>query len=301
MDFGQVEAYVKVIELASFSKAAEAIFMSQSSVSIYISSLEKELGATLINRSTKEVTPTLAGRMFYENAKELLALKYNTIQRIKSLSGNFSGEINVVASSVPAQYILPKIIACFNNVYPDVSFNVKQVESFDLPRQIASQKAEIGFLGGVVGEDKCDFREFMTEKMIFIAPYNKEISDSREYSLEEILYEHNFVSREKGSGARFQYESFFLEQNIDLNKINTGVSFDNNQSIINAVINGLGISIVSEFAARTFIEQQMIMVIKLQAKLPERKFYFVLKKNYSRSHLIELFIDFITNELLQQP
>ena len=297
MDFRQIEAYAKVVELASFSKAAVAISMSQSSVSIYVNSLEKELGTTLINRSTKEVLPTFSGKIFYENAKELLALKYSTIQRIKNLSENFSGEINVLASSVPAQYILPKVIANFNNAYPDISFNVKQIESFDVPRSIASQKADIGILGGTVDEDICDFREFMSEEMVFIAPFNEEISDSREYSLEEILYEHSFIAREKGSGARYQYESFFLEQNIDLGKINSSVSFDNNQSIINAVINGLGVSVVSEFAAKTFIEHNMISVIKLKVKLPERKFYFVLKKNFSHSHLINLFIEFTTNEI----
>ncbi|MCL2366526.1 MAG: selenium metabolism-associated LysR family transcriptional regulator [Oscillospiraceae bacterium] len=297
MEFRQIEAFVYVIELASFSKAAEAISMSQSSVSIYISALEKELDTTLINRSTKEATPTLAGKIFYENAKELLTLKHNTTHRIKNLSKNYSGEINVVASSVPAQYILPKVIACFNKVYPDISLNVKQIESFDVAPSITAQKAEIGFLGGTVDEVRCDFREFMTEKMVFIAPYDENISNSKEYSLEEILYERNFISREKGSGARFQYERFFLEQNINLGKINSSVSFDNNQSIINAVVSGLGISIVSEFAARAFVEKKMIEVIKLNAKLPERKFYFVLKKNYIHSHLVNLFVEFTANEM----
>ncbi|MCL2200900.1 MAG: selenium metabolism-associated LysR family transcriptional regulator [Oscillospiraceae bacterium] len=297
MDFRQLEAYAKVIELNSFSKAAEAIAMSQSSVSIYISSLEKELGTTLINRSTKEMSPTLSGKLFYESAKELLSLKHNTIYRIKNISENFSGEISILASSVPAQYILPKAVAVFSRAYPDISFNVKQIESFDVARSIASQKADIGFLGGTVVEDKCEFREFMTEKMVFIAPsHDKGFLDSKEYPLEELLYGHNFISREKNSGAKFQYESFFLEQDINLSKINSSISFDNNQSIINAVINGLGISIVSEFAARAYIEQKMIKVIRLKARLPERKFYFVLKKNFSHSHLVKLFIEFTANE-----
>ena len=293
MDFRQIEAYIKVIELGSFSKAAEAIFLSQPSVSTYINSLEKELDTTLVNRSTKEVSPTLAGKIFYENAKELLALKYNAVERIKNLSGNYSGKIDILASTVPSQYILPEMLACFNNVYPDISFNVKQADTLEVSRGIASQKAEIGFSGGIVENDKCEFKEIMTEQMIFIAPHDKEFSDSREYSLEELLYERRFVSREKGSGTRTQYESFFLEQNINLCRINSCASFDNTQSIINAVINGLGISAVSEFAARVFIEKKMVMPIKLRTKLPERKFYYVLKKNFSHSHLIDLFVEFL--------
>jgi len=295
MDFRQIEAYVNVIEHASFSKAADAIFMSQPSVSTYISTLEKELGMTLINRTTKEVSPTLAGRIFYENAKELLLKKHNTVERIKNLSGDYSGEIDILASTVPSQYILPDMLALFCITYPDISFNVRQADTLEVSRGIASQKADIGFSGGIVENDKCEFKEVMSEQMVFIAPNDEEFSSTKEFSLEELLYNRRFVAREKGSGTRTQYEKFFTEQNIDLRKINACVSFDNTQSIINAVISGLGISVVSEVAARAFIEQKMVVPIKLKTEMPERKLYYVLKKNFSHSHLIDIFIEFLEN------
>ena len=296
MDFKQIEAYVKVVEFASFSRAAESIFLSQPSVSIYVSTLEKELDVTLINRTTKGVSPTLAGKIFYENAKEILALKHNTIERIKNLLGNFSGEINILASTVPSQYILPEILSRFNKIYPDISFNVRQADTLEVFRGIAAQEAEIGFSGGVVESDKCNFVEFMSEEIVFIAPCKKEFLEPREYSLEELLYKHPFVSREKGSGTKAEYENFFAEQDIDLGKINSSASFDNTQSIINAVINGLGISVVSEFAARAFIAQKVIVPLNLSVNLPKRKFYCVLKKNFSHSHLVDLFVEFLKAE-----
>jgi len=295
MDFKQLEAYVQVIEHSSFSKAAEAIFMSQPSVSTYVSNLEKELSTILISRSTKEIAPTLAGKIFYEKAKELLALKYNTTLHLKNLSGNFSGEINVVASSAPAQYILPEILASFIDLYPNISFTVKQADTLEASRSIASQGAEIGFSGGVVENSKCEFYEFMAEQMVIIAPLNKGFSKTKEYSLEPLLYQHRFISREKGSGTRAQYEAFFAEQAIDIKKINTCLCFDNTQSIINAVINGIGISMVSEFAARVYIDKKMVIPLQLNVKLPERKFYYVLKKNFTHSHLIDLFVEFLAN------
>jgi len=295
MDFKQLEAYINVIEHASFSKAAEAIFMSQPSVSTYINILEKELGTTLINRTTKEVSPTAAGRVFYESAKELLALKNNTVQRIKSFSGSFIGEIKILASSVPAQYILPEMLAGFAAIHPGISFVVKQADTLEVSRGIASQAAEIGFAGGAANNCKCVFTEFMTEQMVIIAPVNKGFERAKKYSLEALLYKQRFISREKGSGTRAQYEGFFKQQGIDINKINAGFCFDNTQSIINAVIGGLGVSIVSEFAARAFIKQGMIMPLKLDVTLPERKFYYVLKKNFVHSHLVDLLVDLIVH------
>ena len=296
MDFRQIEAYVKVIELGSFSKAAEAIFMSQPSISTYISNLEKELNTKLINRSTKEISPTLAGKIFFEHVKELLILKDNVVERIQNLSGNFNGEINILASSVPSQYIIPEMIARFHIMYPDISFYVRQADTLEVSRGIASQQAEIGFSGSIAENDKCTFHEFIEEQMIFIAPCNGKISDSHEYPLEELLYSHCFISREKGSGTRTQYESFFIRQGISLERINGCANFDNTQSIINAVISGLGISIVSEIAARAAIQQGVVMPIKLLENLPVRKLYYVLRKNFSKSHLLDLFIEFLVNE-----
>ena len=180
MDFKQLEAYVHVIEQSSFSKAAESTFMSQPSISRDINKLEKELATTLISRSTKEVSPTLAGKIFYENAKELLALKNNTVERIKNLSGDYDGEINILASSVPAQYILPEILAGFTQMYPDISFVVKQSDTLEVSRGISAQSADIGFSGGVVESSKCEFHEFMTEQMVMIAPPNAGLDDTKE-------------------------------------------------------------------------------------------------------------------------
>jgi len=293
MDFKQIEVYIKVIELASFSKAAEAVFLSQPTVSNYISTLEKELNTVLINRSTKEVSPTLAGKIFYENVKEVLAMKQNTVERIKNLTGSLSGNINILASTVPSQYILPEMLTHFNNTYPDISFNVTQADSLEVSHGIASQKADIGFSGGIIEGDKCDYIEVVSEQMVFIAPYDSpKFSMEKEYSIDELFYDCKFASREKGSGTREMYERFFAQQGVALNKVSSFVCFDNTQSIINAVINGLGISAVSAFAAKPFIKQKMIMPIRLKTSLPERKFYYVLKKNFSHSHLVDLFLDF---------
>ena len=74
MDFKQLEAYVRVIELDSFSKAAESLYISQPSVSLYIRALEKDLQTQLLYRSTKEIIPTRAGTLFYEYAKNLILI-----------------------------------------------------------------------------------------------------------------------------------------------------------------------------------------------------------------------------------
>src|SRR5215469_10472804 len=99
MDFRQIEAFIKVVELSSFSKAADELHISQPSVSTYINTLEKELNSTLINRSTKVLSATLAGERFLEQAKKMILLKRESIEMLKNLSDNISGEIRILAST----------------------------------------------------------------------------------------------------------------------------------------------------------------------------------------------------------
>jgi len=292
MDFRQLEAFIKVVELAGFSKAASELHISQPSVSAYIKSLEKELGVVLINRSTKELSTTLAGEKFLEQAKKMVSLMHESIEKIKSLSEDVSGEIRILASSVPAQYILPGLLAGFHKQYPKISFVVNQADTSGVVQGIAAHKADIGFAGSIVIDKKCEFQEFENENLVFIAPNNGCFSESKEYTLEKLLYSNSFISREYGSGTRMQYEKYLSENGINLDKMKISASMDNTQSILLAVEKGFGVSIVSELAAGQLIEHKKLLKLKINNELPERKIYIVLNKNIVHSHLVKLFMDY---------
>ena len=92
MEFRQLEAYVAVYELESFSKAAKELFISQPSVSAYITSLEKELDTQLILRSAREFNPTEAGTALYRQAKNMISIRDNALCQIRELNRGEAGE-----------------------------------------------------------------------------------------------------------------------------------------------------------------------------------------------------------------
>ena len=296
MDFRQIEAFIRVVELASFSRAADELHISQPSVSTYVSSLEKELNTILINRSTKVLSTTFAGERFLEKAKEMIALKQDSIEMMNNLSEDVNGEIRVLASSVPALYILPRMLAEFHREYPGIAFIVNQADTAEVVRGIAAHKADIGFAGSMLGDKKCDFIEFTNEELVFIAPNNGSYSADRKYTLEELLYSNSFISRELGSGTRIQYEKYFTENGVILDKIKTCASMDSTYSIISAVSFGLGVSIVSELAVRQMLDNKFLIRIKLKNTLPERKIYMVINRNIVHSHLLKLFMDYVARQ-----
>jgi DNA-binding transcriptional LysR family regulator len=161
---------------------------------------------------------------------------------------------------------------------------------------IAAHKADIGFVGSTPSDKKCEYYEFANEKLIFVAPNDGSYQADKEYTLEELLYSGNFISREYGSGTRMQYEQYFTENGILLDKVKICATLDGTYSIINAVISGLGISMVSELAARDAIKQKQLLPIKLNIEAPERKIYTVLNKNVIHSHLIKLFMEYLRVE-----
>ena len=298
MEFRQIEAFIKVVELASFSKAAEELHISQPSVSTYISSLERELGTVLINRSTKVLSTTLAGEHFLEKAKEMISLSRKTFEAIKNLDGDISGEIRILASSVPALYILPRALAEFHKLYPRTSFSLTQTDTSEVIRGIASQKADIGFAGSIVQDRKCEFSEIVDEELLCVAPNDGSYPEGKVFALDDLLYSNSFISRELGSGTRMQYEKFFIEKGIDLDKISICATIGNTQGIINAVSHGLGISIVSKLAASQTLKQKLIVPIRLKEELPTRKIYAVLNRSIVHSHLTKLLIEHVVDSCL---
>ena len=113
MDFKQLEAFVYVVKLKSFSKAAQRIYLTQPTISAHINSLEKELDTKLIERGTKY-------------AIKMLNLRDDACCSVKNYNKELKGTLSICASTVPSQYILPKVVSAFREEYPHVTFNIQR-------------------------------------------------------------------------------------------------------------------------------------------------------------------------------
>lgn len=292
MEFKQLEAYVNVYELKSFSKAAEEMYLSQPSISAYINALEKELGTQLIFRSTKEFIPTKAGAMFYEYAKDMLSLREKSISSIKNMSGADVGSIDLMASTVPSQYILPELLGQFHQQYPNIVFHLEQADSAAVVKGISTSRTEVGFVGARMDNPKCVYEEFMSERLIMIAPYDEHYINMQPEQIPHLVRNEYFITRETGSGTRVWYEEFLRRLDVEPEMLKVSAQLSNTQSVILAVAGGLGLSIVSEIAARHYMEQKMITAIDV-GFVYERKFYLVTKKNRIQTRTVDTFLQFV--------
>ena len=290
LEFKHLEAFVKVYELKNFSKAATELFLSQPSISAYIGALEKELGLQLISRSTKTVNPTKAGALFYMHAKEMLSLRTKSEIAMKNLTQNDCGTIDILASSVPAQYILPELLGKFHTRFPNLVFNITQLDSTEVANGIGLHIGDIGFVGTYIDDPKLTCQEFMTEELVLIAPNDFRLDGQVEIA--KLLCEEKFVSREVGSATRFEYEAYLKGIGILSEDLKISAYLNNTQSIIHGVANGLGLAFVSSLAAKEYIRQKSIVSIPIENP-PQRKFYIVQKKDASQLAAVETLKDFL--------
>jgi len=178
----------------------------------------------------------------------------------------------------------------FHKLYPNVVFNMEQADTADVVKGISAHHGDIGFVGAKIDNHKCVYEHLMSEKLILIAQYER-YEKTNSVDIPHLLRNEYFVTRELGSGTRLEYEEILKRIGVKPAELKISACLNNTQSIIRAVGKGLGLSFVSELAAKPFIMQKMITQIDV-GDMPERNFYIVLRKNCSATPTTEAFIKF---------
>jgi len=295
IDIKELEAFVCVVEKGSFSRAAEALYLTQPTISAHVASLERKLGIKLLVRTTKEIYPSDAGNLLYEYAKEILRLRTSAVQAIKAFSQEMRGSISVAASTIPGQYYLPKLIQRFRAIYPDISFSLQILDSTEVAGQIAARKAEIGFTGTIINLPKCVYQAMVEDRLVIITPNTPQYQAylSTGFPIRQIPKE-TFISRESGSGTRLETENFLREMGINVKDICTAVEVRSTEAIKQMVSEGLGIAVISKSACEDYCQFKKILAFNFDNVNLRRKLYLVRHKNSILSPIAQTFYDYVS-------
>ena len=294
MDFRQLETFIEVANLKSFSRAAEKLYITQPTVTNHIQNLEKELGPLLINRSGKNISLTEAGSLLYEYAINII----NTCEMAKfdlaSYKGRIQGHINIYSSSVPRKHILPNIMVSFLKKYPDVTFTISDSDSKNVINSIINGDTDFGIVGAKYPNNNLDYIELMEDRLLIITPNNSQFSKSN-YSyltLKEIINQ-KILLREEGSGTRSLLEYKLGELNMKIDDFKIIAYVEDTETIKQLVHLGAGISFISEKALIDDIKLDKYKVFYLDEVDLNRRFYFVYHNKRQLSPLNETFKNFV--------
>jgi Transcriptional regulator len=294
MDFRQLITYVQVINLKSFSKASEKLYMTQPTVTNQIQKLEEELGVTLLNRNCREITPTEPGISFYSYAAEMINLKEAAIYQLNSYKGKIEGIVEICTSSIPAQYILPCIIKDFKALYPHVCFKIQQTDSKNVCEKIKEGYSNFGVAGFDFKCKNIECTKLMGDNLVLALPksYEDRFSHYDNISLEELLTI-PIILREEGSGSRYMVEEELLKQGISIDQLNISAAVNNNNTIKRLINLNFGGSFMSYLAVKGDISRGEIIPVNIAGMDLKRNFYFVCHKKRFLSPLSNAFKEFV--------
>lgn len=290
MDLHQLFVFTKVVEQKSFSKAADAIFLSQSTVSSHIQSLEKQLNVQLFDRVGREIITTPYGERLYHWAEKLLLLKDEALLDIKESVNELNGAIRIGVSSVPGQFMVPKMIKNFRSDYKNVTFYLNHFPSRIVAENVLHGTVDLGILGEKYENDKLHYIPLSKEKLVLICSNDFDLKGP--VSINNLL-EYPFVMRSSDSGTKAILGKYLKRSSIKEDQLNVIVYTDNSQSLIEMVKQGIGISIISEITAKEFATSDSFHVMEIEDFEEERFFYLVYNKNKTLSMVAKLFIDMV--------
>lgn len=293
MDFKQIEAFISVAKLKSFSKAANHIYLSQPTISSHISSLEKELNIQLFDRNSKEVNLTPAGKCFLEYAIDIINTRNNAVNCLCNFDNNISGTLNLGASTTPCNTIVPSLINKFFSEYPQIKFNILEQSSGEIIQDIIDLNCEIGIVGNISSNDKIKSYCLMEDELVVVSSPNFGLAD--EISLEEFLKQ-KLIMREKNSATRKTFENIMEEKGLNFNKINLCCEVNNLDTLIQFVKTGMGISIVSKGVSAEYEGIGLLKVSTIKDLSMKRYIYLVLNSKRTLTPTAKAFFDLCKRE-----
>jgi DNA-binding transcriptional LysR family regulator len=276
--FDYLNTFLTVARTHSFSMAAKELKTSQGTVSHQIAALEGYFDAELFKRTANGVEVTDAGATLKAAAERILQEVNGAKAKISAAKQTLSGTIRIVASTIPEEHIIPSLISEFQKKHPDVKLKVKAQDSLTSLNSLQANDADFAAVGTIQGyEEKFDFIQVGEEQLVLIVPCKHELANCKTVKLKEIL-KYPFINREETSGTRKEIERLLENNKIPKDKLKVALELGSTESVITAVSEGRGVSIISSIASKNAQAAGLVKAMNIQEATNARKLYMARPK-----------------------
>lgn len=283
--------FLTVAEKQNFTRAAEALHMTQPAVSQHIQALESAVGTKLLDRSNKYVRLNKAGEIVYLHGKEIEGSYTRMKKLVDDLMHTASGNLSIGASYTFGEYVLPHTIAYLQSHYPLIRPTITIGNTKDIAALVATRQLDLGIVEGELEQDKqkLHIEPFAKDRMYVIAASYHPYGSKEDIDPESLLTE-TWIIREEGSGTREATDRMFAEYGLIPHD---QMEFGSTQIIKESVEAGLGISLLSHWAVRKEIKLGTLNRLTISGQPVERDFSLLTLENQLHTKAAELFIDIL--------
>ncbi|MDA8234035.1 MAG: selenium metabolism-associated LysR family transcriptional regulator [Clostridia bacterium] len=292
MNIKQLESFILVAEEKNFTRAAKQLYMTQPAISFQIKSLEEQLGIQLFERLDKAVELTDAGRLILPEAKKIQANYEKIRDSIAEMKGLKRGHLNIGASTIPGEYLMPHVIGKFKSLHPKIDVVLQIASTGKVVEMLLNREIHLGIVGAPVKNQSLVSSPLTEDRLILIASPQHPLACRESIKAEEMT-QYSFIMREQGSGTRMVIENRLRKIGINSDSLQLAMELGSTRAIITAVEAGLGISLVSRWAAEDALKLGLLKEILIEDLEFIRSLYLITNKLKYRGSATEVFLGFL--------
>lgn len=291
----RLQVFHAVAKHLSFTRAADALFMTQPAVTFQIKQLEDQHGTRLFERRHGSISLTPAGELVLSYAERILALSDEMDTRLSEMTGEMRGPLLVGASTTIAEFMLPRVLGEFNALYPQVRARLIVANSESIEGRVAEHTLDVGLieapakLNGLASQICCE------DELRAICAPDYPLAGMKSVT-PKLLADYEFISREPGSGTREITDFYFLSHKIAPESLKTQMELGSPEALKGVVATGLGFAIVSRAVVEKEVQLGELIAIPLNPAL-KRSLYLIFPQDRFQSRLAATFIEFTKKKL----
>ena len=293
IDFRHLETFCRVAELKSFSKAADDLFLTQPTISGHILSLEQSLSLRLFDRRRREVRLTKAGEVFLEYASKILSSRKDLLNALSEFSLGIRGELSLGASTIPGEYLLPKLMGDFKKEHPHFVISLKIADTKEIVQYVLQDNVEFGIIGAKLNHPSLHYEKYEVDQIIVVASPDHPLVRKKRVNVEELLKE-PWIIREDGSGTQMAVEKALRKKGKSLKQFNVVMEMGSTTSVKEGVKARLGLAFLSQRATEEELDQGFLFRIDVEGIEPiVRQIYIVYHRGRTLSPIGMEFLRFL--------
>lgn len=291
-----LKGFVKLVDEGSFSAAAKRLGVTQPAISAQIRTLEDHFGTKLIVRSGRSWIPTAAGEQLYAHAGELTTVAERLEESMSTFGTLPAGRLNVGASTVPGEFLLPKILGPFCERYPAVRVCVQVGDTTHVAEQLLLRRVDMAVIGAAVSVDRLELIPFATDELVLIASAENPLSQTKSVHRDDLIF-HPWVLREQGSGTRTMVSEAMAAVGLDPERLGVVLELGTTESVKRAVKANVGLSFISTYALEPeeTTGQGDLRVLNVAGLKAQRTLYLAVERSRTRRNSVDALLDFLSS------
>jgi DNA-binding transcriptional LysR family regulator len=286
MDFDQLETFLEVARLSSFSRAAEKRFRTQPAISAQIRAIEEEVGAKLLDRSGGKVALTAAGKIFQKYAEETVQSRRNVLTMIAEMERVPGGEIVVGANEGTCMYVLPEVFSHFKKQYPAVGVSVRRLESAGVLESVIDHSVDFGVVSLPVNDKRLTVVPIHRDELVLICAPGHPLAKGKSVTVEEVARFPLLVP--KFGKTREAIEDLFSQRNLTSN---ISMELDSSELLKRFAAADVGVGFIARSNVLEDVKSKSLVALNLADAQIKRDLALVFRKDKALSRAALAFIE----------